>query len=263
VCRKSGIDALLLVESKIKILMNKCSVERTEMIEDHFDCKQCLFRKLSLCSDLEDIDLEILNKNKSDLRFKKNEFIFKQGIRPSGVYILAEGKVKNSKLSEHGFEQIVSLNKPVEFLGFFDFNANQKHSYSAIALEDCHVCYIPTKEIQEILRQNNAFALRILKYVSREFSLYIDRVTNLTGKHMRGRMADTLLYIYDFFDVAKSKDVLHIDLKRRDLADMAVMNTSNAVRTLSEFSKEEYITLEKHRIVFHNLSALQRISLNH
>jgi CRP-like cAMP-binding protein len=240
--------------------MNRCPVYRTEILEDPFDCKQCLFRGLSLCSELEETDLEILNKNKSDLRFKKNEFIFKQGIRPSGLYILAQGKVKNLKMSEHGFEQIVSLNKPVEFLGFFDFNANQKHSYSAIALEDCHVCYIPAKDIQEILSHNNDFTMRILKHVSREFSLYINRMTNLTGKHMRGRMADTLLYIYDFFDVAKSDNVLPIDLKRRDLADMAMMNTSNAVRTLSEFSKEKYITLEKHHMIFHNLPALQRIS---
>lgn len=241
--------------------MNKCPVYKTEMMDDHFNCKTCLFRNLSLCAELEESDLEILNKNKSDLYFAKNEFIFKQGVRPAGLYILAGGKVKNSKMSEHGFEQIVSLNKPVNFLGFYDFNANQNHTYSAIALEDCHVCYIPTKDFQEILHHNNAFTVRLLKHVSREFSQHIHRITNLSGKHMRGRMADTLLYIYDFFDVAKSNNELTIDLKRRDLGDMAVMNTSNAVRTLSEFSREEWITLEKHRIVFRNLPALQRMSL--
>jgi CRP-like cAMP-binding protein len=218
---------------------------------------------LSLCAALEDAHLDILDRNKTELYFAKNEFIFKQGVRPSGLYILVEGKVKNARVSEHGFEQIVSLNKPVDFLGFYDFNANQNHTYSAIALEDCQICFIPTKDFQEILTRDNAFAVKVLKHVSGEFSRHIQRMTNLTGKHMRGRMADTLLYIYDVFDVSNTDNVLTIDLKRRDLADMAVMNTSNAVRTLSEFSKADWIRLEKHQIVFNNLSALKRTSINY
>ncbi len=241
--------------------MNRCGVHTSELADEVLFCSTCVFRNLSLCSELVESDLTILNQNKTILHFAKNEFIFKQGVRPSGLYILAGGKVKNSRMSENGFEQIVSLNKPVDFLGFYDFSAHQNHTYSAIALEECRICYVPTKDFQDILKHNNAFAVRILTQISQEFSQHIQRMTNLAGKHMRGRMADTLLYIYDLFDVAKTHNTLTIDLKRRDLAGMAIMNTSNAVRTLSEFSKAEWITLEKHQIVFNNLPALQRISM--
>lgn len=243
--------------------MSNCKISQAEVTNENLTCATCQFRKLSLCAELEETHLGILDRNKTELHFAKNEFIFKQGVRPSGLYILFEGKVKNTRISEHGFEQIVSLNKPVDFLGFYDFNANLNHSYSSIALEDCRICFVPTKDFQEILTRDNAFAVKVLKHVSREFSQHIHRMTNLTGKHMRGRMADTLLYIYDFFDVAKTNNVLAIDLKRRDLADMAVMNTSNAVRTLSEFSKADWITLEKHQIIFNNLSALKRSSITY
>lgn len=241
--------------------MNKCPIDKNEIPDENLSCSTCLFRNLSLCSELEESDLELLNKNKSVLHFAKKEYIFKQGIRPSGLYILAGGKVKNARISENGFEQIVSLHKPVDFLGFYDFSANQNHTYSAIALEDCRICYVPTKDFQEILNHNNAFAVKVLNHVSGAFSHHVHRMTNLTGKHMRGRMADTLLYLYELFEVAKSDNVLRIELKRRDLASMAIMNTSNAVRTLSEFSKADWITLEKHQISFHNLPALLRTSI--
>ncbi len=241
--------------------MSKCPVLKTDFLDENHSCFTCIFRNLSLCAELEERDIELLNRNKTVLQFAKNESIFKQGTRPSGLFILAEGKVKNSSISENGFEQIVSLSKPVDFLGFYDFTANQYHTYSAIALEDCRVCYTPTNDFQEILNHNNAFAVKVLKHVSHEFSHHVHRMTNLTGKQMRGRMADTLLYVYDLFGVDKSNNILTIDLRRRDLADMAVMNTSNAVRTLSEFSKANWISLDKHQIIFHNLPALQRISM--
>ncbi len=241
--------------------MSKCAWHKTYSSDSESNCLTCLRRNLSLFSELETEDLTLLNENKGTLYFSKNEQIFKQGTKPSGIYALSGGKAKNVRINEIGNEQIISLHKPVDFLGFYDFISDQNHSFSSIALENCIVCYIPINDFLTIINRNISFTIKTLKYVSEEFAKNVIRTSNLKGKHMRGRMADSLLYIYEMFEVQNTDDVLEIELTRQDYADMANMNTANAIRTLSEFSKTNWITLEKKRIIYRDIQALQRVSM--
>jgi len=241
--------------------MSTCPWHNAAQTDEEVKCLICPLRDLSLCADLSKEDLFQINQNKRTLQYAKNEYIFKQGVRPSGIYILAKGKVKNVRISESGYEQIIGLQKPVDFLGFNDFISDLNHTFSAVALEDCSVSYIPTQDFQAILHRNNAFANKTLRYIGQLFSANVERTSNLTGKHLRGRMADTLLYIYDLFEVSKSNEVLDIELRRRDLAGMANMNTANAIRTLSEFSKANWIHLDKSKITYKDIHAIRRTSM--
>ena len=225
------------------------------------DCITCLRRNISLFSELGEADLDALNKNKQTLHFKKKEQIFKQGTKPSGLYALSGGKVKNVRISDTGSEQIIEIQRPVEFVGFFDLISDHLHTYSSIALEDCSICYIPIDDFLEVLNGNNAFAVRVLRFVGRQFAQHVERMSDLRGKHMRGRMADALLYIHELFELTDDNNSIQIELKRSDFGDLADMNTANAIRTLSEFTKSGWIDLQKTHISFLDIPALQRVSM--
>ncbi|MCB0669775.1 MAG: Crp/Fnr family transcriptional regulator [Saprospiraceae bacterium] len=202
-----------------------------------------------------------LDENRNTLFFNKGESVFKQGLKPAGLFALSSGKVKNIHLNESGGTHLINLNKPVDFLGFSDFISDQLHSYSCIAIENCSVCFIPAEDLYGVLKSNPALSFKSLQYISNEFRAYRTRKSNLLGKNMRGRMADTLLYIYHFFNVQKQADFLDLDLTREDYGSLAQMNTANSIRTLSEFSKRRLIRFEGHVLYYLNVKGLQQISL--
>jgi CRP/FNR family transcriptional regulator len=208
-------------------------------------------------------ELHVINASKRTLFFRKGEYIFRQSQRPSGLYILSSGKVKNVSVNDNGSEQIFSLNRPVDFLGLADFTNNSAHTWSSVALEDVTICFIPRDVIFHVMSGNAGFSIKLLQYVSAIHSDTIRREANLRSKHMRGRMAYTLLYLCQLFDCEQTGSMLDLSLKRSDFAALANMNTGNAIRVLSEFSKEGYITLSPEGIHFHNIKALLNMSLLH
>ncbi|MBK8501842.1 MAG: Crp/Fnr family transcriptional regulator [Saprospiraceae bacterium] len=235
-------------------------MEDIEQAEHH--CVTCLRRNLSLFSELNKDELVKLNANKRMLYFSKDEPIFKQSLRPAGLYALSSGMVKNVRTNEAGVTHLVDLNKPVDFLGFGDFISDCAHSYSAIALENCTICFIPGEDFMNVMADNGALIMKSLQFVSKQHRRYIERISNLSGKNMRGRMADILMYIYDVFDLNKSRDRIKIELKRSDYGSLAQMNTANAIRTLSEFSKTNLIEFKGQSLFYMNVPALRQISLN-
>jgi CRP/FNR family transcriptional regulator len=228
---------------------------------DHH-CLTCLKRNLSLFSELNRDELANLNANKRMLYFSKDEAIFKQSLRSVGLYALSAGMVKNVRTNEAGVTHLVDLNKPVDFLGFSDFISDGVHSYSAIALENCTICFIPAEDFLDVITNNRPLMMKSLRFVSKQHRRYIERISNLSGKNMRGRMADILMYIYDVFGVSKSRDQIKIELKRSDYGSLAQMNTANAIRTLSEFSKANIIEFNGSNLYYLNVPALRQISLN-
>ena len=83
---------------------------------------------------------------------------------------------------------------------------------------------------------------------------------HLTQKHIRGRLAETLLLMKKKYGVEDDGRTLAVYLSRVDLAQMSNMTTSNAIRTLSAFAQEGIIAIEGRKIKFVNVEELQVIS---
>jgi len=108
---------------------------------------EILKNKNSVFSDLSDSDKEILFNHHSCNRYKKGEFIFKEGGRPGSLICLVEGKVKIFKEGVGGREQIIRLAKPGGFIGYRALFAKENYLASAIAIEESIVCSIDKTDL--------------------------------------------------------------------------------------------------------------------
>ena len=100
----------------------------------------------------------------------------------------------------------------------------------------------------------------ILKSLATELGVSNMRTVSLTQKHIRGRLAESLLFLietYGYFDDGLTIKAL---LSREDIASLSNMTTSNAIRTLSTFAQEGVIGLEGRRIKIIDVKMLQKIS---
>jgi len=230
------------------------------MIYQESKCINCIDHKLSIFDVLTPKEKELLNENISCSNYKKGEIIYKEGDKPIGLICLAEGIAKIFKEGVGGREQIIRMAKPVGFIGYRALLADDNYISSALAIEDCHVCTVERTTFFKLLKSNNKLSLAIIKYLARELGYSNRRTITLTQKHIRGRLAESLLFLRDTYGVEDDGTTIKVYLSREDIANLSNMTTSNAIRTLSTFALEKIISIEGRKIKVLDLLQLERIS---
>lgn len=102
--------------------------------------------------------------------------------------------------------------------------------------------------LMTLLTQNNDLAMFFIKQLSVDLGIADERTVNLTQKHIRGRLAESLLFLKESYGLEEDGSTLSIYLSREDLANLSNMTTSNAIRTLSQFATERLITIDGRKI---------------
>ena len=223
-------------------------------------CENCIDGKESIFGRLDPEDKEILHSNHSCTSYKKGETIYKQGDKPTGLICLSAGKVKVLKEGVGGREQIVRMSKPVGFIGYRALFAGGSYISTAVAIEDSKICVIEKDALFDVIDRNGVLGLAMLKEMAMELGFSNERTVNLTQKHIRGRLAESLVFLIDTFGFEDDKKTIKVYLSREDLANLSNMTTSNAIRTLSMFANEDVILLEGRKIRVIDFSKLKRIS---
>ena len=118
------------------------------------------------------------------------------------------------------------------------------------------------ENIERWMSENIQLALYFVKQLSVDLGLSDQRTVSLTQKHIRGRLAESLLFLRDTYGLEEDGATLSIYLSREDLANLSNMTTSNAIRTLSAFAAERLIAIDGRKIKLMDEDMLKRISKN-
>jgi CRP-like cAMP-binding protein len=223
-------------------------------------CMTCWVKRLSLLRDLSQEELRLANNGRVFEQYLPGDVIFEEGMPSRGLFCLNFGKVKIVRSGLGDNDPIIALKKPVEFMGMKALFLEKNHSGTAIALEPCGICIIPRDGFLEIVKKNNDLSLKVVQMLSKEVEAADKRMINLTQKHLRGRLADALLLLLDRFGTNEDEETLAAQLKRADLAALANMTVANAIRILSDFSKEHILEIDRRKIKLLNLDKLREIS---
>ena len=197
---------------------------------------------------LNDEQREILASHFTLQTYKKNEVIHCEGETPTHLMCLLKGKVKVYKDGVGGRSQIIRVIKPVEYFGYRAYFSGADYITAAAAFEPSLICLIPMTTISQLLMQNNALAMFFIKQLSIDLGVADERTVSLTQKHIRGRLAESLIFLKESYGVEEDGSTLSIYLSREDLANLSNMTTSNAIRTLSQFAAERLIAIDGRKI---------------
>lgn len=203
---------------------------------------------------------EYLMQNFTIQKYKKNEMIYCEGEPSTYLMCLLNGKVKIYKEGVGGRSQIIRMIKPVEYFGYRAYFANENFVTAASAFEPSTICMIPMTAIIKLLNENNELAMFFIRQLSIDLGIADERTVNLTQKHIRGRLAESLLFLKDSYGLEEDQSTLSIYLSREDLANLSNMTTSNAIRTLSNFATEKLITIDGRKIKIIDEEKLRKIS---
>lgn len=214
------------------------------------NCKSIIFKKLT------DTELELINQNRFEVNFKAGEIMFKQGT-PSPHFLCITKGLAKLYIEGYGKNLILGLVKPVEYIFGPGVYVDNRHHYSAAAVEDSSACMVDVNTYKQLIRENPDFAEEFIRRVSLQAIFNFDQFVSLTQKQMHGRIADALFYLSN--DVY-CRNPFDMTISRQDLADISGMSKESAIRILKEFKEEGILTVEGNSVHILNPTHLKKIS---
>lgn len=202
----------------------------------------------------------LLEENMHVRLYKKNEAVYTELERPEWLYCVLEGRVKVYRNGVGGRSQIMRMIQAGEYFGYRAFFAHERYVTSASAFDKALLCMVPLTLIDRFVKENNKLCYFFVEQLAHDLGRSDERTVNLTQKHIRGRLAENLLFLKETYGTEDDGMTINIYLTREDLANLSNMTTSNAIRTLSNFSSEHIIAMDGRKIKIIDEEALRSIS---
>jgi CRP/FNR family transcriptional regulator len=221
--------------------------------------RTCIY-KVPIFEHLTAEEAESLAAKVRSKRYKRGEFIFREGERSETFFILNEGTVKLSKLSETGKEQILRFLFPGDFFGHFAMLQDKTHYANAEVLDDADVCFIQKREFRQILECNPKMAYRFLLAVSERLGQADDWLGTISLMDTDKRLAK-LLHL--FYEKNGAQPVLRLPAQKKELAAHLGITPETLSRKLACLEENGLLEVKRNCIIVRRPELLEEYATSH
>jgi CRP-like cAMP-binding protein len=202
-------------------------------------------------------EIRLLDENRYEATFKPGEIILKQGSPATSAVFLASGiaKIYIEGLDTKNF--ILGMALPTNLIIGPGVHVTRRHSYSVAALTVVQTCFINFDIINQLIKQNPAFAAGMIEDISMKSYAVHNKLVSLTQKKMPGRIAEALIMMSENIFKADEFDMI---LSRQELGEMTNMAKESVVRILKELEGTGVIKAGYSRIEIKDKEKLRMIS---
>ena len=187
--------------------------------------------------------------------YQKGEMIYLAGDRDERLYVIHVGKVKITRVSPAGKEQVIRVLGPGEFIGEFSLFSPLARTDNAEALERTTMCIIEGERLKQLLAGNPSIALKVMEALSRRLETAEKLIEEINLHTVEERLAQRLLTL------AAGRRRFSLEMSKRDLASQLGMSQETLSRKLAAFQDEGLIQLQGHRgIVIKDRSGLETLA---
>jgi CRP-like cAMP-binding protein len=198
--------------------------------------------------------------SKTEITYPPKVNVIKQGEVIKHFIYLQTGLVKLERLNKKtGVNQIISFNRPKDYITLMDIFGETHYSYSITTLEESTFCIFHLDQIQELIEENAKFGQRIIEITARETNKVINNLLLIIEKRFYGKVAYLLLY---FADEIFHADQYELPISRKEMAEHLGLSIETIIRTLSEFRKDNMIKVYGKRIEIIDKEGLKRVFEN-
>lgn len=221
-------------------------------------------RSVPLFASLREKDWEEVAGLLNGLCFPRDTYIFFEGDVPEYLYVVWMGRVKLVRHSVDGRDVVLDVMGPGRLLGELAVFEGAPYSQTAQAMEEVAVISISRHDYLDLIERYPSLALAVINELGRRLRVANDLVQSLAVDRVERRIARALLRLAAY-NGSKVDDGLMIQMRltRQDLADMTGTTVETAIRVMSRFRKQGWITTHRGRVIIKqpdqlNLVANQR-----
>ncbi|HBR05341.1 MAG TPA: Crp/Fnr family transcriptional regulator [Lachnospiraceae bacterium] len=197
-------------------------------------CDSSCLRNVPFLESLPENEKQNLMMNSEHVRYRKGNYMFREGDSVKSICIILKGKVKLCKFDLDGREQIVGIFSDHETIWEGMLLENSHYPYSAVCLSDVSVCNIKQKDLIKILSDSNV-AMKIIELLSKKLHDANERNMLLSTKSPKSRLAAFLIYR------EKQDHSGTVELKLEDIAASLSLRPETISRKITELESEGLI----------------------
>ncbi len=224
--------------------------------EEQHDCSNCIVSTNSIFCVLNSDETLAVSESKRRIVFRKGESIYTENTFPRYLYCISKGKVKITQKGVEGNEQIMHIASDGDLIGYRPILCGEKHTRTAVAIEESCICLIPAEIFLTCVRNNPKFALRTYRLFSKELQEAEKKIIDIMHRPVRERIAHSLLVFSETYGFEIDGSTLRIIIRREDLASIAGTTRETATRILFEMQSKKIIELSGKKIKITNLAEL-------
>lgn len=213
--------------------------------------KTWYLKRINVFKGMSDAEVKHLDEITFMKHYDKKDLIYLPGDVSDQVYLLKEGRVKISKLSEDGREITLVILEPGEIFGESALiDDKETRSTVAEALENAYLCVISRKDFEEFINNKPELALSITKLMGFRRRQIENMLEDLVFRGVHERLALLLLRLSERHGKeVDGKNLINISLTHYDYANLIGSTRETTTACLNDFKREGLIEFQKRKVV--------------
>jgi len=185
---------------------------------------------------------EFVNFHIKQVVVEANNYVFREGEKTEGLYIVVSGKVKVLTKDVDEKDTLIRLAAGGDILGHRGFGGNWTYPISAITYEKTEMSFIPLNIFKVVAKANAEFTYQLMMFFAEELRRSEEKILNIPVKN---RVSNAILMNYKVFGSdTKDPSKISYTLSRKDFASKARTTYETVIRVITLLNNEGIIKSE-------------------
>lgn len=205
-------------------------------------------------------DLKEIEPLFQSVSFAKREAIFQEGDPSDWLYIVEEGKVKITKLSQEGKEIILEIIPSSGMFGGIAVVKGFPYPANAVVMEDAKLLKISRQNLMKVLDRFPEVMFSLIQNLGERLKDSHETKKNIALEKVSSRIAALLSKLAEQTGTKTTTGVsLELKLTKQDIAEMVGTTVETSIRTMSKFKKMGLIEEKAGKIIIKDLEGLKSV----
>ena len=202
-------------------------------------------RAIPLFSNVSDEDLEQVASHLIERRFPRNTTIVEEGLAGDYMYVIREGRVKVTKLSEDGREKILEFLDAGSFFGEMALLDRAPRIASVKTLKPVKLLALSRTDFLNLLRKSPDLSLSVIQELCKRLRTVDDQASALSFQRVKDRTKGLLQRLAR--DPHEEGGRITPPLTHQQMADMIGTSRETVTRVVKDLKQEGWLLQEGKR----------------
>lgn len=217
-------------------------------------------RQLRLFNNIDERGMQALAERTTMREVSRGNVILQPDEKPEMVYLIKEGRVKVSRYSPDGREQILTLLEPGDLFGEFSL-LGEREPVHVEAFEDALICALHRTDFIALIRSRPELMLHVMRLLADRLRQAEEEIADIVFRTVPGRLASLLLRLAEVYGESDGRGMrLALRLTHHDIASMIGATRETVTSTLSHFRDDGFIDVDHRHIIIKDPEGLRRLS---
>jgi CRP-like cAMP-binding protein len=217
--------------------------------------KLSLLQSVPIFSELSPSDLNKIAERMVQRAYTKGQMILLEDDLGQTFFVIAEGSVKITRLSDAGREVILAMLGESDFFGEMSLLDGAGRSANVVALEASEVLTLARNDFLDILQQYPKISISLLEELTQRIRKSDQQIESLSLSDVEQRIGITLIRLAEELGTIKQGSVKIKNLPyQQDIANMAGTSRETVSRTFKLLEEKGLVTREGRKLTIYNFN---------